>query len=192
MAIERGPKVDVDADEDAMLALLVELHRRNQQPPRGPRDPGARARIVEHFERRGQRLRGERLVTAELIERLYQGGAALPPARPQQEIALEGPAGGRAAGRLRVTNRSAETARFDLVVGEPVEGGPLPVHFQPAHGALAPGASVLVRVEADLAGWRGGDRATLPVECRWRAGADRAWLSVVARPRAAEGGHEQR
>lgn len=173
--------------EDAMLALLVELHRRNQQPPRGARAPGARERIVEHFERRGQRLRGERLVTSELIERLFQGGAALPPSRPQQEIALEGPAGGRAAGRLRVTNRSGETARFDLVVGEPVQGGRtarLPVHFESAHGVLAPGASVLVRVEADLAGWREGDRATLPAECRWSAGADRAWLVVVAQPRA--------
>jgi hypothetical protein len=186
MAIELGRD---DADEDAMLALLVELNRRNQQPPRGARDPGARARIVEHFQRRGQRLRGERLVTAELIERLFSGGETLPPARPQQEIALEGPAGGRAAGRLRVTNRSAEAARFDLVVGEPVGGehaARVEVRFEPAHGALAPGASVLVRVEADLAGWRADDRATLPIECRWRAGADRAWLNVVAvaQPRA--------
>jgi hypothetical protein len=173
-----------EAEEDAMLAMLVELHRRNQRPAPGAQRAGARDRVVDHFERRGQRLRGERLVTAELIERLFRGGEALPPPRAQQELALEGAAGASAAGRLRVTNRSAAHARFDLVVGSAVEGERAPdVRFEPQHGQLAPGASALVRVEASLLGWRAGERATLPVECRWREGADRAWLVVVARER---------
>jgi hypothetical protein len=169
--------------EDALLAAFVEVHRRKQQRAVGAAGGDARARIVAHFERRGQRLRGERLVTAELIDRLFTAGETLPARRNQQEIRIEGRAGGPAAGRLRVTNRSAAPARFELVVGDLIEGERRPeLRFAPASGALAPGASQLVRVEAVLAGWRAGDRATLPVECRWRDGSDRAWLIVSAEP----------
>jgi hypothetical protein len=181
MAIQSGREgSDV---EDAMLATLVEIHRRTRQRERG--DDGdrgdPRARIVAHFERRGQRLRGERLVTAELIDRLFAAREAIPPSLPQQEVRIEGAAGREAAGRLRVSNRSTRRARFDLVTGDLVDGERRPeVRFEPSGGELDPGASALVRVVADLRRFAAGERGTVPVECRWREGRDRAWLVVVA------------
>src|SRR4029079_6376233 len=136
-----------------------------------------------HFEQRGERLRGERLVTGELIERLFDGATALPAARVQQELAIVGPPGGVAAGRVRITNRSSEHARFDIVIGEPVENGePVedrnrpPTVFDAMSKVLAPGESLLVRVEANLAEWGSGMSTTIPIECRWKYGCDRLWL----------------
>src|SRR3954468_19641807 len=119
MATSFGSR-DSDA-EDALLATLVEVHRRKQRGDIAADGGDARARIVAHFARRGQRLRGERLVTAELIDRLFSASEALPPRRNQQEVRIAGRAGGTAAGRLRVSNRSSTPARFELVVGDPVE-----------------------------------------------------------------------
>src|SRR4051812_31053575 len=152
MAMNFGSE-DGDA-EDALLAALVEVHRRKQRGDRVVADGGdARARIVAHFARRGQRLRGERLVTAELIDRLFSASEAMPPRRNQQEVRIAGRAGGTAAGRLRVSNRSSTPARFELVVGDPVEGDRSPiVRLNPAHGDVEPGASEIVRVEAALDG----------------------------------------
>jgi hypothetical protein len=166
-------------DEDAMVGTLLAIHRRRQERARRADPGGAAARILGHFERRGQRLRGERLVTAELIERLFQGGKALPVRRVQQELEVVGVPGGTAAGRVRVANRGSERARFDLVVGEPLRGQARPrVTFDPGHAELAAGETVLVRVEAHLGGWRAGDSVTLPVECRWAGGSDRLWLVI--------------
>ncbi|SRR6266545_3674903 len=168
--------------EDKMLAALVELYRRKQ----GRRGAGGgdrvdpRARVVAHFERRGQRLRGERLVTAELIDRLFAASETLPAARSQQEVHIEGVAGAEAAGRLRVSNRSAVRARFELCAGDPIDGGRrLEVRFEPASDELEPGASALVRVAVGLRGWAAGEQVTAPVECRWREGRDRAWLVIA-------------
>ena len=166
--------------EDAMVATLLEFHRRKRQATN--QDPrGAHGRILDHFDRRGQRLRGERLITSELIERLFGARAALPSPRPQQELEIWGPAGATAAGRVRLTNRSHAKASFDLVVGEPDQGTrPSAIRFEPARGALEANETVLVRVEASLIGWEPGQRATLPVECRWREGTDRVWLVIAA------------
>jgi hypothetical protein len=166
-------------EENALVAALVEMHRARRQRSR---DHGStRERILSHFERRGERLRGEKLVTAELIERLFEGSVSLKPRRAQQELEIRGVAGTSAAGRIRVANRSQARASFDLVIGNAVEGERSPeVRFEPADGALGPGEACLVRVEAALAGWSSGERVTIPVECRWPTGADRLWLVVTA------------
>jgi hypothetical protein len=167
-----------NGEEEALLAALLAMHRRRQARAR-PRKGSTYARLLDYFERRGQRLRGERLATSELLERLVPQGPPL--RRIQQELALVGAPGTQAAGRFRVTNRSAAPARFDLVVGEPLEGEARPdVRFEPRHGCLEPGESSLVRVEASLAGLSAGQRITLPLECRWRTGFDRLWLILGA------------
>jgi hypothetical protein len=165
--------------ENAFVAALVEMHRARRQRAR---DTGStRERILGHFERRGERLRGEKLVTGELIERLFEGSVALGPRRAQQELEIRGVAGEVAAGRIRIANRSVAHASFDLAAGEAVEGERSPkLRFEPVGGALGPGESCLVRIEAGLAGWSAGERVTIPVECRWPMGADRLWLVVTA------------
>ena len=171
----------VRQDEDGLLAALVALHRQKQAPQRRPGTNSGR--IIEHFERRGQRLHGERLVTSELVDSLVNGARALPTAPVQQELRIVGPAGGVAAGRFRVTNRSSERAGFELVVGPPLDGGAaLPTTFEPQRGVLDAGGTLLVRVETRVGGAGGGAPRTLPVECRWRGGADRLWLVVSALP----------
>jgi hypothetical protein len=167
--------------ESAMVAALVEAHRSRQRRS-SERDPaGTRERVLGHFERRGQRLRGENLVTNEIVARLFEGSRALAPARVQQELEIRGEAGRSAAGRFRVTNRARTRASFELVIGEPLEGERRPsVRLEPRAGALAPGESCLVRIEASLSELSAGDRTTLPLECRWPNGADRLWLVVDA------------
>ena len=171
-------------DEDAMLAALLELHRRKQERAR-PRDLGSNyERILKHFERRGERLRGERLITAELTERLLRGTATLPPPRLQQEMEITGTPGQTAAGRVRITNRSSVQAQFEIVIGRPLDGSECPsIDFEPRRSELGPGESCLLRVAVNLAGWKSGRSVTIPVECRWGAGFDRLWL-VVSIPSA--------
>jgi hypothetical protein len=170
-----------DGEENAMVAALLEVHRRKQRLARSAVPHEAHSRILDHFERRGQRLRGEKLVTAELIERLFAAGAAIPARRPQQEIEIWGQAGGTAAGRARVINRTSASASFELVVGEPTEGkSSVDIRFEPASGTLAPNEALFVRVEASLMDWQAGARITVPVECRWRDGTDRLWLVIAA------------
>ncbi len=177
-------------EEDALLAALLRIHRtkRQRQREREGAPNASYERILGHFAQRGDRLRGEKLVTAELIERLFEAGRVIPARRVQQELNIVGGAGSRAAGRLRLANRSATRARFEFVVGDPLEGGSPPrVVFEPHGGELDPGETRLVRVEADLGGWREGDAMTIPVECRWDKGRDRLWLDVSALPLAREG-----
>jgi len=167
-------------EEDAVLAALLAFHRRRQQRAHAAEPRAAYSRILRHFDARGQRLRGERLVTSELIERLFAGAKALP-APVHRELTIAGPPGGVAAGRVRVKNRSAGRALFELVVGETVEGrAPVEVTVEPRHAELEAGETCLIRVAASLAGWQGGDSATLSVECRWPGGRDRLWLVVTA------------
>jgi hypothetical protein len=169
-------------EEDMMLAALLALHRRKQKKAR--RDPRSDyERVLQGFEARGQRLRGERLMISELVERLFEGSRSLPVRKLQQELEITGPAGAAAAGRFGVTNRSAGRERFELVAGEPMEDGPRPqLVFEPAAGELEPGERLRVRVEAGLQGFEAGASVTVPVECRWRYGRDRLWLVVSARP----------
>jgi len=172
------PARDAD-DEDAIVAAMVAMHRQKQ----GKRDRsvGGYARVVGHFERRGERLRAERLVTEELMSRLLAGARELPPPSEHREMVLVGCAGRAAAGRLRVANRTGEGAPFELVSGEPVDGALRPaLTFEPAKGLLDPGETRLVRVEASLAGFAPGDSVTVPVELRFRTGFDRIWLVVRA------------
>lgn len=167
--------------EGALVAALLAIHRKKRERA-GQRTGATYAGVLEHFERRGQRLRGERLVTAELLERLVAASGEVPPSPVQQELTLVGPSGGTAAGRCRVTNRSPAPCRFELVTGRPLEDirvGATAV-FHPRTGELAPGASSVIRVEVRLVGWAPGTRRTIPVECRWGAGADRLWLVVEA------------
>lgn len=173
---------DARADEDAMLAALVEIHRRKQLRARTRNLDATQARILAHFERRGERLRGERLITSELLDRLFDASAAVPCRRAQQELLIEGPPGGAAIGRFSVTNRSGRSAQFELVLGDPVEGNrPVKVQFEPTTDSREPGQSGLVRVVADLRGWSSGERLTVPVQCRWREGSDRIWLVICSR-----------
>jgi hypothetical protein len=167
-----------------MLAGLVALHRRNQEETRASRPASSYRRILEHFEARGQRLRGERLVTAELMERLVEATRAVAPRRVQQELQILGPSGGVAAGRFRITNRWDRRAAFALVAGDPAEGSRPAVAFQAGALALDPGETRVVRVEARLDGLVPGSAVTVPVECRWDAGCDRLWLVVIAGPAA--------
>jgi hypothetical protein len=169
--------------EDALLAALLQLHRRRTSERARSAPASSYGRILEHFERRGQRLAGERLITSQIVERLFESTRALPSKGVQQELEIVGRAGGSAAGRFRVTNRSAATATFAFVVGEPAGGSErAPLTFDPPAGELAPGATALVRVEADLRGWRPAETVTLPVECRWPGGRDRLWLVVSSSP----------
>src|SRR5262245_57536844 len=170
-------------EEDALLSALLQIHRSKQRELSKSDPRGAYGRILEHFTRRGERLRGEKLVTAELIERLLEGRKALPPRAVQQELEIAAPAESTAAGRFRITNRSAARARFELVVGDALDGGRRPaIAFRPAAGEIAAGESALVRVEARLTGWRAGETSTVPVECRWPSGRDRLWLVLTASP----------
>jgi len=179
----RGMGPERTEAESALVAALVEVHRAKRRRA-AERDPaGTRERILEHFERRGQRLRGERLVTSELIVRLFETNGALAPRRAQQELEIVGAAGYSAAGRLRVTNRSEARAAFELVVGDVIDGEHRPrVALSPPAGTLDPGETRLVRVEAGLWDFAAGERVTLPVECRWPTGADRLWLVILALP----------
>ncbi len=174
---------DSSEEEDALLSALLQIHRSKQRELSKSDPRGAYGRILEHFTRRGERLRGEKLVTAEMIERLLEGRKALPPRAVQQELEIAALAGATAAGRFRITNRSKTSARFELVVGDALDGGRRPViAFEPAAGTLAAGESALVRVEAPLTGWRAGESSTVPVECRWPSGRDRLWLVLTAIP----------
>ena len=174
---------DSSEAEDALLSALLQIHRSKQRELSKSDPGGAYGRILEHFTKRGERLRGERLVTAELIERLVEGGKALPRRAVQQELELAAAAGSTAAGRFRVTNRSATGERFELVAGGALDGVRRPaLAFEPAGGLLAAGESALVRVEARLTGWRAGESSTVPVECRWPSGRDRLWLVLTASP----------
>ena len=163
--------------EDALLASLLVMHRREQARERERVNGNPYQRVVEHFEQRGERLRGERLMTAELVDRLLLGTEHLPRHRPlHRELVLRGPRAGVAAGRVRIRNESSETRTFELSVGDPVSGKGRPrVRLEPERGALAGGESVWVRISAELTD-DSGDSVTLPVHCRWPTGYDRVWL----------------
>jgi hypothetical protein len=166
-------------EEDALVAAIVAMHRKKQATE--DRAAGGYAGVVRHFERRGQRLRAERLVTEELVSRLLAGGRALPQPREHREITLVGPAQEVAAGRIRVANRTSDPASFELVSGDAVDGARHPsLTFEPRAGELAPGQTHLVRVEASLAGFAPGETVTVPVELRFRLGFDRIWVVVRA------------
>jgi hypothetical protein len=171
-------------EEDAMIAGLLALHRRKQANIRGAGE-NEYERIARHFADRAQRLRGERLLTGELIAQLFDGAATLPRARVQQELVLVASPSGRAAGRFSVVNRTPRRAAFELVVGESLALEPrAALALSPAAGSLEPAGKCLVCVEADLHHWPAGATATLPVECRWPEGRDRIWV-VLQTPEAA-------
>lgn len=167
--------------EDALVAALLETYREARRRADRHAPVGARERILAHFERRGERLRGEKLVTAELVQHLIEGTAALPRPRPQQELEIRGEANQHAAGRFRVSNRTAQAATFELIVGDPVEGKrSVTVQFEPQRATLVAGHTRLVRIEVSLMGWDAGEQVTVPVECRWPTGRDRLWVVVGA------------
>jgi hypothetical protein len=170
--------------EDAAVAALVLLHRQRLRAAHRPGRGSEYQRIVAHFERRGERLRGERLATEELVERLFRANERLGPRPVQRELEMHGPPGGSAAGRLRVTNSGPDARAFELTVGDAVSGTSAPeVRADPQRGTLGAGQSCWVRVEASLHGMAPGDSATVPIECRWDTGVGRIWLVVVADPR---------
>jgi hypothetical protein len=176
-----GPGAPVDREEEnALLAALVELHRKKQHNTRRASGDGAYARVLEHFERRGKRLRGELLLTEELIERSFGDARKLPPPPAQQELEIVGPMGGTASGRFRVHNRTSHVARVEIVEGEPLGGSPPPLRFEPGSVEIEAGAAALVRVVADLRAFREPGSCTIPVECRAGFRRDRLWLIVTA------------
>src|SRR5688572_9104568 len=167
--------------EDAAVAALVLLHRRRQERARKHSGGSEYQRVVAHFERRAQRLRGERLATAELVERLLGARDALPPPSLQRELELRGPARGTAAGRLRLRNASALSRGFELSVGEPLAGARMPeVRLDPQRGTLAPNGECWCRVEVSLPELAAGSAVTLPIHCHWEGGRERIWLVVRA------------
>jgi hypothetical protein len=166
--------------ENALLAALVELHRRKAKQARsGPAD-NPYARVLEHFERRGQRLHGERLVTEELIGHAFAAARTLPTAALQQELEIIGAVGATASGRFRVQNRSDAAARIEWVVGEPLEGAVPVLRFDPPALELAAGGVAMVRVTADLSTCRAAQSCCIAVECRAGGRRDRLWLTVTA------------
>jgi hypothetical protein len=186
MASERDPWNSDGEREESLMAALVELRRRKERSQRRS-EGGVYQRVVSHFERRGNRLRGERLLTEELIGNLLRGARSLPPAPVQEELIIDGPLGGTAAGRFRVVNAGPSAARVEPVVGEADSGEQPSIRFDPANPVLAPGEACIVRVSVDLAGWRTPRTVTVPVECRAGAHRRRLWLVVTASP-APEGG----
>jgi len=165
-----------EGSEDTLLAAFVELHRKQR---RGAEDDSAYGRVLRHFERRGNRLRGERLITAELIEKAFRNVAALP-ACIQQELEITGPLGASASGRFRIENRTLEALTVEWVYGAAQEPA-VPVvslRFEPPRPCLAPGEACTVRVIADLSRWKVPARATIPVEYRADGRRDRLWLII--------------
>lgn len=166
--------------EDTAVAALLLLHRRRQKATNKTKGSEYQ-RVVSHFERRGERMRGERLVTEELVQRLLGASALLGPRPVQRELEVLGPAGGIAAGRLRVRNPSPLCRVFELSIGDSVSGTFVPeVRVDPQQGTLAEGESAWLRIEVSLDGIAPGASATLPIECRWETGIDRIWLVVTA------------
>ncbi|MFI5308069.1 MAG: hypothetical protein ACHQ53_11985 [Polyangiales bacterium] len=176
----RPESSDSDGEQEgSLLAALVELHRKKQRNARRAAGENAYARVLEHFDQRGKRLRGELLLTEELIERSLGDASKLPP-QTQQELEIVGPVGDTASGRFRVHNRTTHPALVEIVVGEPLSG-PTPVlSFEPKNVELAAGAAALVRVMADLRVFREPGSCTVPVECRAGGRRDRLWLIVTA------------
>lgn len=167
--------------EAALLSAFVFLHRQKQKKSATGAPNARHARVLDHFQNRARRLVEERAVTEEAIARVFEAGQQLPARPPQQELQLFGAPGATAAGRIRIRNRSAQPAHFELCVGEAVEGNAQPnIECEPARGTLGPGATQLVRIAADLRDFSAGERVTLPVECRWRLGRDCLWLVVTA------------
>jgi hypothetical protein len=174
-------RMNSDRDsENVLLAALVELHRKKQRNAQRTTGDSAYTRVLEHFEKRGKRLRGEMLLTEELVERSLGGARAMPAQETQQELEIVGPVGDTASGRFRVQNRASHPARIELVVGEPLAGPTPTLSFEPAQLELHPGATALVRVVADLRVFREPGSCTVPVECRAGGRRDRLWLIVTA------------
>lgn len=167
-------------DESALLAALVELHRKKERAARKADGESPYARVLDHFERRGKRLAGERLVTEEMIGRTFESVRSLPPPPVQQELEITGPLGASASGRFRVQNRTERAARVEWVVGEPLEGPSAALSFEPPWLELGAGEAAMVRVTADLRGWAEPGSCTLAVECRAGGRRDRLWLTVSA------------
>lgn len=166
-------------EQNALFAALLELHRSKQQRARKHEGDSAYGRVLDHFERRGKRLAGERVVIEQLLGSALRGEQALPPP-VHQELVISGALGGSASGRFRVHNRHARAVRVELVTGEPLEGTAPALRFEPPSFDLAPGAAALVRVVADLGAVRTASTCTVPVECRIEGSHDRLWLVIEA------------
>lgn len=168
-------------EEAALLSAFLFLHRQKQRRTAPAPSNARHARVLDHFQNRARRLVEERAVTEEAIARVFEAGQQLPSRPAQQELQLFGAAGATAAGRIRIRNRSAHSAHFELCVGEAIDGDAQPsIECEPARGTLAAGATQLVRIAADLKGLTAGGRVTVPVECRWRSGRDYLWLVITA------------
>jgi hypothetical protein len=170
------------SDEDSALAALLALHRKKQLRARADVGRSPYGQVLEHFERRGKRLAGERFVTEQLIGRVFEGTRALTPPRVQQELEISGPLGGRAAGRFRVANRTEQMVNVELVVGEAEHGRAPKLRFDPPLLELAPHSAAIVRVTVDLSDWTEACSTEVVVECRARGRRDQLWLTVTAFP----------
>jgi hypothetical protein len=162
--------------ENELVAALATIHRR-QRPLTG--DPNPYARIVDHFDRRGQRLRGEQLVTSQMVARLFKAATSLPP-EIQQEILLDLGENAVAVGRFRVSNRTEASAEVEFLVGDPEPAATkVEVSFAPGRPEIAAGGSVVVRIQVRVTGSRPADALVIPVECRSRGARDRLWVVVT-------------
>jgi hypothetical protein len=179
--MDPGFNDDEVGTEDALVAALLEIHRGQQRRAPGGASESAYARVLSHFEKRGRRLRGERLVTDELLDRLFSSAKAIEPALPQQEVAIAGPIGAVAAGRFVLRNPSPVPQQVGFAVGAGLDGGWQPaLRFSPERPALAANGACVVRVEADLGQASSPVSVTIPVECRTGGRRARLWLVVEA------------
>jgi hypothetical protein len=170
-----------DELEDAAVAALIELHRRRVQKTQRNAGRSEFERVVNHFERRTERLRGERIATEELVSRLLGGTRTLLRAYPQKELELHGPCGGVATTRLCIHNRARERQSYELTVGSRVDGPVEPeIRIEPRSGALDASTKCWLRLEVSLAGFESGSRITVPIQCHWTGGLERIWLTVHA------------
>jgi hypothetical protein len=164
-------------DEDALLAAVVELHRRKLRREPETHDHSY-ARVLDHFERRNERLSRERSLTELLVRRTFEGAQTLAARAAHQELEIIAPCGGVAVGRFRVLNRSQHPTRVEVIAGGAVVGQSPPLSFDRSMWELDPNQSEWVRVQADLETWSKPQSCTVPIECRAAGRRDRLWLIV--------------
>lgn len=198
----RARRADPSVEEiERLAAALRRIYERDPEREPAPPHPGYDAA------RRGFRERAVRL-----LEQLSFGEAlaeetlpALPTtatAAPlvQQEIRLQAPPRGIAAGRFLLTNEGDEpfSVHFEAGVlhGETAAQGPAPcfeapVHFDPEAPVLEPARARTVRIEVDLAdtSTAEGQDLELAVDVLGRdALLARLWVGIAVRGDIAEGG----
>lgn len=166
-------------DESALVTALVTLHRQKARQAVRGRGGNSFSEVVEHFERRSRRLAGERHTTEELIGRVLDGAARLPPRPAAGVLEVTGKLGSKTSACVRVVNASEQAAEVSWVVGAALSGeASPPLTFQPPSQTLAAGQSGIVEIGVDLSSYAGSAEVTIPLECRTADRRDRLQLVI--------------